>query len=205
MTEIEQIIAELEPFIRDYGVVAVFVILTFESIGFPLPGESLLIFAFALASRGDMSIPGLFFSAWFGGVVGDNIGYLIGRWLGRAVILQYGQKVGLSAARLQQIEGVFQRYGPVTVVFARFFNVLRQLNGIVAGTLNLNWWKFLVCNALGCALWVLTWGLIGTYLAEHMSNIKKLADGLGIAGAALIVIGLMVLLVYHLRHSRHAS
>jgi membrane protein DedA with SNARE-associated domain len=205
MSEFGHIISDLEPFVRHYGVVAVFLILTFESIGFPLPGESLLVVAFALAGRGEISFPGLLFFAWIGGVLGDNIGYLIGRWLGRSVVLQYGQKVGLNAERLEKIETVFQRYGPFTVAFARFFNVLRQLNGVVAGTLKMNWWIFLVCNALGCALWVLTWGLIGTFLVEHMSDIKRLADSFGLVAVGLAVLGLVVAIVLHKRRARPSN
>jgi membrane protein DedA with SNARE-associated domain len=205
MSEVEHFLASMEPFIRDYGVVAVFAILTFESIGFPLPGESLLIFASVLAERGEMSFPGLLFFAWIGGVAGDNIGYLIGRRLGRKVVLQYGQMFWLNADRLQRVETVFQRYGPVTVAFARFFNVLRQLNGVVAGTLRMDWWKFLLCNALGCALWVLTWGLAGFFLAEHVSEIKRFADGMGLIGAALIATGLIVLIVHRARRPRHGT
>ena len=201
MSEIDHILATFDPLIRHYGLIAVFVILTFESIGFPLPGETLLIVAFALARRGEISFPGLLFFAWLGGVIGDNIGYLIGRWFGRAVILRYGQKLGLSASRLEHIEAVFRRYGPFTVAFARFFNVLRQLNGVVAGTMNMNWWLFLACNALGCALWVFTWGMIGTYLVEHMTQIKKLADGVGLVGAVLVALGLMIL-IYLRRRAR---
>jgi membrane protein DedA with SNARE-associated domain len=205
MGEIEHILASMEPFVRDYGAVAIFAILTLESMGLPLPGEAVLIFASFLAERGEMSFSELLFFAWMGGVVGDNIGYLIGRWLGRKVVLQYGRLIGLNAGRLAQVEAVFQRYGPVTVAFARFFNVLRQLNGVVAGTLSMDWWKFLLCNALGCALWVLTWGLGGFYLAEHGSGLKRITDGLGLVGAALITVGLVILLIRHARRPRHGT
>jgi membrane protein DedA with SNARE-associated domain len=205
MSEIEHVLASMEPFIREYGVVAVFAILTFESLGLPLPGEAVLIFASILAERHEMSFPALLFFAWIGGVVGDNIGYLIGRRLGRRLVLQYGRMIGLNDDRLARVEAVFARYGPITVAFARFFNVLRQLNGIVAGTLRMDWWKFLLCNALGCALWVLTWGLGGFYLAEHVSAIKTVTDVLGLVAAALIAIGLITLLVRHARRPRHGT
>ena len=94
------------------------------------------------------------------------------------------------------------KIGPLTVAFARFFNVLRQLNGVVAGTLEMDWRRFLLFNALGCALWVLTWGLIGYYLSEHVSNITKFADGLGLFGA--IIAGFLVIgaIIYALRRER---
>ena len=66
-------------------------------------------------------------------MVGDNLGYLVGRKLGRGTILRYGAKVGLTDERVKGIEHVYVRYGSATVLFARFFSILRQLNGIVGG------------------------------------------------------------------------
>jgi membrane protein DedA with SNARE-associated domain len=71
------------------------------------------------------------------------------------------------------------------VTFARFFNVLRQLNGVVAGTLAMSWWRFLLCNALGGALWVLTWVLGAFYLSQHASIFARAAQHIGGAGALL--------------------
>jgi membrane protein DedA with SNARE-associated domain len=167
-----------------------------------LPGESLLIFASVMAEHGNMSFPLLLLFAWIGGVVGDNIGYLIGRRLGRAVLLRYGDKIGFTAQRLDRVEAVFARYGPLTVAFARFFNILRQLNGVVAGTLKMDWWRFLLFNALGCALWVLTWGLAGFYLGEHVSDITKLAHGLGLVGAVIVAILVIGAAIFAFRRSR---
>ena len=133
MEELGQLVAGLEHFIRHYGVMAVMVILVFEALGVPLPGETLLIFASVLAGRGEMSLPALLFFAWAGSVVGDNVGYLIGRRLGRAAVARYGAKIGLTAARYNAVEEVFAKYGAATVTFARFVNILRQLNGVVRG------------------------------------------------------------------------
>ena len=201
MTEIEQILGGLEPLVHDYGVVAVTVILTFESFGVPLPGESLLIFAAVLAGRGEISFPWLLLSAWAGAVLGDNIGYVIGRVMGRAVLLRYGGKIGLNADRLHQIEAVFARYGPLTVGFARFFNILRQLNGVVAGTLNMDWRQFLVFNALGGAVWVLVWSFAGFFLGRHVSNIVTIAESLGLIGAVFLAL-LVIALAYVAWHRR---
>ncbi len=202
MADVEQVIHNLEPLIRDYGVVAVTVVLTFESFGVPLPGESLLIVASVLAGRGVLSFPSLLFFAWVGAVVGDNIGYLIGRLLGRAVVLRHGKKIGLHAERLRKIEDVFARYGPATVAFARFINILRQLNGVVAGTLNMDWRWFLVANAAGGALWVLAWGFAGFYLGEHLSDIIAFARNLGGIAAIVILAVLLFVLFYAARGRR---
>jgi membrane protein DedA with SNARE-associated domain len=203
MADIAQVINNLEPLIRDYGVVVVAVVLTFESFGVPLPGESLLILASVLAGRGEISFSSLLFFAWVGAVLGDNIGYVIGRVLGRTVVLRYGEKIGLNADRLKKIEEVFARFGPMTVAFARFVNILRQLNGVVAGTLNMDWRRFLIFNTLGGALWVLVWGFAGFYLGEHLSNITTFARDLGVVGAILILAILLLILLYVLRRSEN--
>ena len=137
LEHIGHIAANLEPFVRHYGVFAVSLILAFESLGAPLPGETLLIFGSVLAQRGEISLPALLIFAWAGSVLGDNVGYLVGKTIGRATITRYGGKIGLTDARMSAVEEMFSRYGPATVLFARFFAVLRQLNGIVAGTLGI--------------------------------------------------------------------
>ena len=206
MEELGQLVAGLEHFIRHYGVVAVMVILAFEALGVPLPGETLLIFASVLAGRGEMSLPALLFFAWAGSVVGDNVGYLIGRSLGRAAVARYGAKIGLTAARYNAVEEVFAKYGAATVVFARFVNILRQLNGVVAGTLGMNWWRFLLFNGLGAALWVVTWVLGAYYLGEHASSIAGLARHVGVIGgvlAAAVLLAALAVLLRRLRHGAH--
>jgi membrane protein DedA with SNARE-associated domain len=196
MAEFEHLLGSLAPLIHHYGAAAVTVILTFESLGVPLPGESLLIFSSFLAGRGELSLPLLILSAWVGSVLGDNIGYLIGRRLGRAIVLRYGRKIGITPDRLSRVEAVFARYGPLTVAFARFLNVLRQLNGIVAGMLKMDWWRFLFFNALGGALWVVVWTLTGFYFGKHVENVGALAQKLEHAGAIISVGLLLPALVY---------
>jgi membrane protein DedA with SNARE-associated domain len=201
IVDIGQAIDHLEPLIRDYGVVVVTIVLTFESFGAPLPGESLLIVASVLAGRGDVSFPWLLLCSWLGAVLGDNIGYIIGRVLGRSVVLRHGKKIGLDADRLKKIEDVFARFGPITVAFARFVNILRQLNGIVAGTLRMDWRRFLIFNALGGALWVLVWGFAGFYLGKHLSNITTFARDLGMVGAIVVAAILLLALLYAFRRA----
>jgi membrane protein DedA with SNARE-associated domain len=205
IVDIEHLLGNLEPLVHEYGAAAVMVILTFESLGLPLPGESLLIFASVLAGRGELSLPPLMLSAWAGAVLGDNIGYLIGRRLGRTIVLRYGEKIGISADRLNWVEAFFVRYGPFTVAFARFVNVLRQLNGVVAGMLKMEWRRFLTFNALGGALWVTVWTLAGFYLGAHVSNIGAVAHDLEDAGAILGLGVLIAALVYVFQRLRHGS
>lgn len=190
MEHLGHIAANLEPLVQHYGVFAVSLILAFESLGAPLPGETLLIFASVLAHRGEMSLPALLIFAWAGSVLGDNIGYLIGKTICRATITRYGGKIGLTDARINTVEEIFSHYGSVTVLVARFFPVLRQLNGIVAGALGMSWWRFLLFNAIGAALWVGAWVFI-VYFSAHTAAAAQFANNLVFAAAA---IGLIILL-----------
>jgi len=203
--ELGQLVGSLEQFVRHYGVAAVTVILALEALSAPLPGETLLIFAAVLAGRGDMSLPALLICAWAGSVLGDNIGYAIGRRLGRAAVTRYGARIGLTASRFEAVERMFARYGAATVAFARFVNVLRQLNGIVAGTLGMEWARFLAFNALGGALWVGLW-VLGTYFfSEHIAVIAEFARRFGIIAAVMTAVVLLIALVVVVQRRRNAS
>ena len=196
MTEFGHELTELAPWIHHYGVAAVFVILTLESLGLPLPGESLLVIASVLAGRGEISLLGLILAAWAGAVLGDNIGYLGGRILGRGLSRRYGGRIGLTADRLSKIEAVFARYGPMTVIFARFFSVLRQLNGVIAGTMKMDWRQFLFLNALGGALWVSAWVAAGFCLASYETSITIVMHRTGLLGALACLVAFIACLVY---------
>ena len=147
----------IEPYVRQYGLLAIFVVIYLESLGAPLPGESTLIAGSVLVARGDVPLAGLFIAAWIAAVLGDSTGYAIGHFGGRPLLKRYGRLVRLTPARLVELEKLFRRRGPLIVVGARFVVVLRQLNGLVAGSVAMPWLHFVVANAFGAALWVAAW------------------------------------------------
>jgi len=203
--EVTQLVAGLESFVRHYGAFAVMPILAIEALGAPVPGESLLIFASVLAGRGEMSLPSLLIFAWVGSMLGDNLGYLIGRKLGRGTILRFGAKVGLTDERFSGIERVYVRYGSATVSFARFFSILRQLNGIVAGILGMSWWRFVLLDAVGAALWVMVWVFAPAYFSEHLTFIIGLAHHTKVVASFLLAAGLILVLGLFIRRLRAAG
>ena len=171
----------------------------------PLPGDSLVIASGLLASRGDMNIVLLIGAIWSAAVLGDNVGYIIGRSGGRRLVLRHGARVGITEPRLAKVEGVFGRYGGEIVMVARFFVGLRQLNGIIAGTVAMPWPRFLLYNAVGAALWTGVWGF-GAYVAgHHMSVILPWFHRLGYAAIALAALAVVVLLVLRYVRARGAK
>jgi membrane protein DedA with SNARE-associated domain len=170
------ILQELEHLVATYGYLGVLVSITLESFGVPLPAESLLIVASWVAAKGQLNIVIVVAVAWFAAVLGDNIGYLIGRLVGHRVIERFGPYVGATPPLVEKFRGLFFRYGPAIIIVARLIEVLRQMNGILAGSMGMPWWRFVVCNMIGAAIWVAIWGY-GAYLfGEHMDQIILLVE-----------------------------
>ncbi|WP_137390870.1 DedA family protein [Rhodoligotrophos defluvii] len=186
----------LAAYLHDYGEWAVFAIILLESLGAPLPGESLLIAAFSLAARGLLDPPLLFLGTFAAAVLGDNIGYLIGRLLGRQAVIRFGTRVGVTAERYEWAEAQFSRYGPAIVAGARFVVILRQLNGIVAGSLGMHWLRFLIFNAIGAALWVGFWGALAMFVGTHVHAFAELAQHLGVAGVLIALVAAIAALAW---------
>jgi membrane protein YqaA with SNARE-associated domain len=130
-------------------------------------------------------------------VIGDNIGYAIGHFGGRRLVLRHGRYVGVRADNLDRVERFFQRYGGIIVVVARFFEILRQLNGVVAGTVGMTWWRFLAFNAVGATLWVGLWGWGVFYLGRHMEQVHtviKRFEPYAVTTGVLALVGVVVYL-----------
>ena len=158
-----------EPYLHRYGYVALFLAVTIEGFGIPAPGQSMVIVSGLLAAQGKMS-PFVFPVAWLAAVLGDNIGYAIGHFGGRRLVLHYGRRFGVRPDHLTRVERFFELYGGGIVSLARFFEVLRQLNGVVAGISGMHWLQFLVFNAVGATLWVGLWGVGAYFLGEHLET-----------------------------------
>lgn len=203
MADLPDALAHLGPYLERYGDAAVFGGLLLESLGLPLPGETLLIAGAVLASQGVLSLGFLLVTAWCAAVLGDNIGFAIGRFGGRRLILRHGRWVGITPERFAWVEAFVGRFGAGVVVAARFFALLRQLNGLVAGTAGMGWGRFLACNALGAAIWVAAWG-VGVYLLGHdLARLVPWVHRLGYALLAAGVVALALLLAgWHRRRRR---
>lgn len=174
--------------IQHYGVVALFVSLTLETLGLPLPGESALILASTLAGAGKLGFWSVAIAAWCGAVLGDNIAYFIGRKYGRVVVTSYGARFGVTESRYAKVEAVFARYGSLMVVAARFIVLLRQMNGLVAGTANMHWLVFLVSNIIGAALWVGFWTTLAYHFGHSAMILPFIGRHIGFVASVLVVL-----------------
>ncbi|HYX53903.1 MAG TPA: DedA family protein [Candidatus Limnocylindrales bacterium] len=138
-----------------YGYWTVFVGVMVESMGVPLPGETILILASVLAATsGKLNILHVAVVAVIAAIAGDNIGYLAGKSGGRPLLRRYGHLFHIGAETLAHGEEKLRRYGPITVFIGRFIAGLRMLIGPLAGVLRMPWKRFFIFNALGAIAWV---------------------------------------------------
>jgi membrane protein DedA with SNARE-associated domain len=193
---LDSLIGEAQRYVSDYGYTAVFLGVFLESFGLPTPGESLMIAGALLASRGQLNIYWVLLLCWIAAVAGDNIGYVIGKKGGRPLVLRYGPRVRIKHEHIERVEGFFERHGGAVVLFARFVVVLRQLNGIVAGTMGMNWWRFLIYNAAGAALWVGFWAGLAYNLGRRFREIMAWMSSLEPIVVIIAVAAIAVVLVY---------
>ncbi|HWV52353.1 DedA family protein [Pseudorhodoplanes sp.] len=164
--------AIFEPFLKTYGAITLFVMIFLESMGSPVPGETGVIAGSLLAAKGELSIVGVYFAVLFGAILGDSTGYLIGRLGGNRLLRRFGPRIGLTAERLDAVEARFSKGGLWIVVAARFIPLMRQLNGLVAGSLSMPFHRFLMAQGAGAVLWTSVYCLGPYFFAEVFAHIR---------------------------------
>ena len=195
----------LAALVEHYGVPALFLSVTLEALGAPLPGESAIIVAAGAAAEGKLDIRAVVVAAFLAAILGDNIGYLIGRRFGRSAIVRVGSRFGVTDAAMTRAEGIVHRYGPYMVVVARFVVVLRQLNGLVAGTTGMPWPRFLLANVAGAALWVGLWATLAYRFGRKLDVVPWLWHHLNLVAMVATPLLIFAMVVLHFRHRPPAT
>ena len=179
----------------EYGYGVVFVVICLEAMGVPAPGESLIIAAgIYAATTGKLGIGGVIAAAAAGAIMGDNLGYLIGRWAGFRLLQRYGKHVGLNERRLNLGRYLFHTQGGRVVFVGRFLAILRTFVALLAGANRMDWKVFLIWNAVGGVVWATLYGG-GAYLAGNLVTriAGPVAIGLGIVAAVAVVTAIVFL------------
>jgi membrane protein DedA with SNARE-associated domain len=169
-------------------------------LGLVVPGESLVLASGFFAHQGILRLDAVMVATAFGATIGDNIGYYLGRKLGREWLLRHGSRFGITQRRLQQADDFFQRQGPKAVFFGRFIGFARALVPFVAGTSRMRYRQFLIYNALGAVLWAIGFVILGYVLGASWQVAEK---WIGRTSLILGVLALVALVVW--RRRRHAK
>jgi membrane protein DedA with SNARE-associated domain len=191
--------------LEHYGLWAILLLVLVEDFGIPVPGETVLIAGAVFAGSGQLNIVAVGVVGFCAAVVGDNIGYGIGRFGGRRIVDRWGKYVFLTPERLDKAERFFDRQGAKIITIARFIEGLRQANGIIAGITEMHWLRFIAYNALGAALWVGTWVSIGYFAGQHITAIYNAITMYSLyaaIGAVVLIAAWIVHRIYKRRKSK---
>ncbi len=190
---------DVNELVKTAGYPLLFVLVMGESSGVPIPGETALIAAGVLASQGKLQIELVIVVAAAGAIVGDNIGYVIGRKGGRWVLQRPGAFVRQRHTVLGVGEPFFERHGPKAVFFGRFVLGLRVWASWLAGATRMHWSSFALWNALGGVTWATAVGLVAYLLGNSAGSAVEAFGIYGLVAVAIAIVGGLVL------HRRHVS
>ena len=193
------------------GYPAVIVFVMIESSGIPFPGETMLLLAsFYAAVNGSLQIPLVIACAALGAIVGDNIGYSVGRTGGKAIVERYGHYVFVKPEQLERAEKFFAKHGDKTVFFGRFIAILRAWSAFLAGVNRMHWRTFFIYNAAGGIVWAIIFGCLGYFAGRFFGNftqVEHLASTVAwiIAGVVLAAVGVILLVYFSRRHKKQSQ
>lgn len=191
--------ADLHHFLAEYGYWAIALFVGLESMGIPLPGETILIIGAGYAATHDGSLTLVILSAAAGAIIGDNAGYLAGRFVGTKFLQHFGTKIGITPARIKLGQYLFMRYGGKVVFFGRFVAVLRFLAAFLAGTNRMPWPRFLIANAAGALVWATIVAVAAYSLGKGLHAIR------GPIAAATFILAAAALAAAFLYLRRHEA
>jgi len=170
------------------GYAVLFLLVGLESLGIPLPGETALVTAAALAALGHGSISAVIATAVLGAVLGDNGGYWIGRKGGIALVRRFGRVLHLNESHLARAHAFFERHGPKAVFLGRFIALLRTWAALLAGAARMPYGTFILYNALGAVCWAGGVGTLGYVFARNLPRLEHYLGQATLAGVLLVTL-----------------
>ncbi|GAC1483803.1 MAG: hypothetical protein NVS1B5_03340 [Gemmatimonadaceae bacterium] len=189
--------------VESYGYAAVFLFVAIESLGIPLPGETVLVTAGALAALGHLSIWWVIAIAAAGAILGDAGGYWIGRLGGIALIKRYGHVVHFDEEKLSRVRAFFSRHGAKTVFLGRFIALLRTWTAVLAGTAHMPYVIFTIYNVMGGIAWAALFGSLGYVFGRSLPLLERYIGRASLAAVLLIALAVALALSWRWFNANH--
>ena len=184
--------ATLQDVLGRWGYLVIFAAMLLENAGVPLPGETVTLLGGYAAGSGQLNVFGVMAAAAGGAVLGDNIGYWVGKRLGWGLILKVGRWLGQSPAQLDKLRDQFLRHAGKSVLLGRFVAVLRVVAGPMAGAVGMPYPRFFLCNVAGATLWAVTMVSLA-WLGGRWIPVERMVKGVVEFGlGALLLVALIV-------------
>ena len=187
-------LATVSALLQQWGYGLVFVAMLLENAGLPLPGETITLLGGYAAGSGHLNLLGVVAAATSGAILGDNLGYWLGRRLGWAVMLRLGRLLRQSDGQMEELRVRFLLHAGKSVFLGRFVAVLRVIAGPMAGAVGMPYRKFLLCNAAGALVWATTMVSLA-WLGGRWIPFKSMAKGVVEFGLGVLVLVVLLLLI----------
>jgi len=196
--------AALSDFVASYGLLAVFVLMVFESCGFPFPSEVIMPTGGLLAATGHIQggIVAVILAGAVGNLVGSLIAYGLAARFGEPLLLGPGRYIGIRRHHLEMADGWFRRWGLPAVLIGRVLPVIRTYISFPAGLAKTDLKKFSLLTFVGALPWCAALALVGYVLGRNYERISGPLEKGAIAIALLVV---LAVLVWYFRGRREAS
>lgn len=193
---------DIQATIHHYGYYGVFFILLLEMIGIPFPAETTLTISGFEWTQHVFKLVPLLFSAAIGNILGSTIAYIIGRFLGRPVIVRFGKYIGITGERLDKANEMFVKYQSPLVLFGKFIAGIRVLTPYLAGINKMSFTVFSIYNAISAVVWAAAFIIIGKYIEVEWHRYHQVLHQYMIP--AIIVVGILIALyvAFKIRHKR---
>ncbi len=178
---------------REYGYWAVFLGISLENAGIPLPGETITLVGGFLAGSGELNYWLVLACTTSGAIIGDNVGYWLGRWGGWSLLLRLARMFRFSESQLLPLKDEFTKNAARAVLFGRFITLFRIFAGPLAGIVEMSYGKFLLCNAAGALMWTTTIVSIA-FFAGRVVSLEVLAAGVAQFGVVALAVAVVVIM-----------
>lgn len=180
-----------------YGYFLIFGAVLLENAGVPSPGHTVMLAGGALAQQGHLSLPLVIATGALAAILGDNIGYWIGRRGGRGLLEKHGHRFLMTRERIGKAERFFEVHGPKAVFAARFVTGLQTVGAVLAGATRMPWRTFFLWNFLGAVTWATIYALLGYAFGASWSLLERWVGHAGLFLLAILAVGLAALAVRH--------
>lgn len=181
--------------VGDLGLLGIFVLMVAESACIPIPSEPTMLFAGFNVHQGTYSLLAVVSVAVAANVVGSWIAYAVGYYGRLELVERHGNKLHIKQSHLDWADRWFAKYGDAAIFFSRMLPIIRTFISLPAGVARVPFWRFTLLTFLGCVPWMLGLTLAGKAAAENWEDWRSRLHYVDYAVAALIVVGIVVLLV----------
>ena len=201
----DTIFQTLSRFFAQYGYWVIFFGVMLENGGVPVPGETVLLFAGFLAHEGKINLERAIITGIAGASIGDTLGYCLGRYGGKAFIERYRKRLGFFARHFDRAQKFYLKHGQWAVFVARFITGLRMFSGLLSGSFNMPYLRFLAFDFSGAVIWSTAICCVGFIFGSNWQRLVELVKEFDWILLSVLALGIVIAVIFYYARRRKES